>query len=258
MEDLLLKEKEVLRNELVKLKECQVYYFWSSVTATGVILGLGSKLSQGDNVTYTLLNRFDVTFDANTIHLLAPVLIILPCWLIFFDKATTITRIVGFYRVIEYKLLNKDDDRHKFLGWENSLFLLRYFQREEDNRLLHEKMKEYFIAVYKALPLFWKFHISNRYWIITWGTFFILASFCYSLFMIFSNLLWWLKLILFIPMLLSTMHNLYILKNLCNGVFSYDYRWDRWKMVLSSTQANEFYEVNYKDVSHDPLYKGKS
>jgi hypothetical protein len=145
--ELLQKEKETLRNELIKLKECQVYYFWSSVTATGVILGLGSKMGLEKKVILRVFNILNITFDANMVHFLAPVLIILPCWLIFFDKATTITRIVGFYRIIEYKLLNIKDVRHEFIGWENSLYLLRYYQREKDNRLLRTKIKEYFMYI---------------------------------------------------------------------------------------------------------------
>jgi hypothetical protein len=59
-------------------------------------------------------------------------------------------------------------------------------------------------------------------------------------------------------MLLSTMHSLYILKNLCDGAFSYDTRWEVWKRVLSSKEAKEYFSAHYKDVTHESLYDGRS
>jgi hypothetical protein len=51
---------------------------------------------------------------------LYPLCVLLPSWMVFFDKATTIARIVGYYRVIEGLMLNQLRAA-SFPGWENAL-----------------------------------------------------------------------------------------------------------------------------------------
>lgn len=98
----------MLRGELDNLKECQLKYFTFSITATGIILGI--------------ISRLDSTYFSSTFYLL-PLTILIPAWLVFFDKAKTITRIVAYYRFLESIILNNVN--FNFIGWENSIMRFR-------------------------------------------------------------------------------------------------------------------------------------
>lgn len=93
-QNILLQEHGNLRQELHNLKSCQITFFSLAITSTGLLLGLGSHFIS-ERVPASLI-------------FLSPLVIILPCWCIFFDKATTITRIVGYYRVLE-QMINAND-----------------------------------------------------------------------------------------------------------------------------------------------------
>lgn len=100
------KEHKTLRIELNNLKNCQVTFLTFSVTATGVLLSL--MLSYAN---------YEIFF-------LTPLIILLPAWSVFFDKAKTISRIVGYYRIIEKLILDKIRIK-QFVGWENALQIFR-------------------------------------------------------------------------------------------------------------------------------------
>jgi hypothetical protein len=76
------------------------------VTATGLLLGI----TQAFSVNYGFL-------------FLTPLVFLLPSWSIFFDKAKTITRIVGYQRIVEKLLLGTC--HVKYQGWENALSKFR-------------------------------------------------------------------------------------------------------------------------------------
>ena len=97
--NVLQEEQKLLRNEISQLKGCQLQYFTLTVTGTATLFGLAA-MSQNPMV-------IGVAF-------LAPLAIILPCWWIFFDKATTITRIVGYYRVIERMIAEYPNSNTKY------------------------------------------------------------------------------------------------------------------------------------------------
>ncbi len=236
--DSLIKEKEILRNELTKLKECQFHYFWSSITATGTIIGIGSAFGTKDHML---------------ILYLAPLFVIIPCWLIFFDKATTITRIVGYYRVVEYMILDNNDDKYKYIGWENSLKLLRAKQSQDKEgfwKSLFNFAKRFWTYLKisgKGIFLLITFEMKHRYWILIWHSFFCISALCVYLgskyvsdrtdkviTMIFCSAL-----------LLSIIHNLYILYNLCKGKSSYDAKWELWKDLLKSDEVKQFFRTVY-------------
>ena len=67
-----LQERQLLKSEMQDLKACQVRYLSIAVAATGIMLGFGQKF--GDAAPYYL----------------APLVIILPCWVVFFDKAISV------------------------------------------------------------------------------------------------------------------------------------------------------------------------
>ena len=93
-----------LRNELGHLKTCQTSLFLVGVTGSGVLLGLISAINNPDYIPYLLL---------------VPLIILLPLWIIFYDKARTISRIVGFLRVQE--VLAKENSQIGLIGWESAM-----------------------------------------------------------------------------------------------------------------------------------------
>jgi len=93
-----------LRNELGHIKTCQTTLFLIGVTGTGVFLGLISRAELSIKISYLLL---------------IPLLILLPLWIIFYDKARTIARIVGFLRVQEN--LAQDNAESGLIGWESAM-----------------------------------------------------------------------------------------------------------------------------------------
>ena len=84
------KEKELLRDEIISTKRCQVQFFIVSITAFGALL------------EYILAN-FYKNYEPNAFKpmYLVPLCILLPMWLIFVYKTITITRMVGYYMILE-------------------------------------------------------------------------------------------------------------------------------------------------------------
>lgn len=139
---LLEKEIEILKEEMRALKECQTKYFCLAVTSTGAIF---AYLLSGVNVFFCNDSQYNGTLNSEIIIspvFLTPLLIILPLCCIFFDKAQTVSRLVGYYQILECFSLGKYD-KNKFIGWENSLSLLRKYGR------FREKMiKRYLAEIY--------------------------------------------------------------------------------------------------------------
>lgn len=155
-EDNAWKMIEILRREITDLKHCQVQYFSLSVTATGAILGLAATVT--------------TTPDVRGLAMLAPLALLLPCWLIFFDKATTITRLVGFQRAIEVSLKNGSSAPLAWLlAWETAL---GEFRREQDAGGLSVPPPS---NPPSLLRLVW-LRTRHRYWMLNWYTFFVLSA----------------------------------------------------------------------------------
>jgi hypothetical protein len=116
-------EMKNLREELRGLKQCQITFMGLAFSATGLIFGL-VKTAQDTK--------------CSALVLLAPLVIIFPTFAFFFDKAKTITRIVGYYRHLEGISLG-DVIPKAFDGWENSLAVFR----EVEDRLKNEAVAEH-------------------------------------------------------------------------------------------------------------------
>lgn len=159
--DLYERERAALREELHNLKGCQITFLTHSVTATGVLLGLGASLGS-------------TAYPA--VVFLFPVIVLLPSWWVFFDKATTITRVVGYYRVLEQLMLgNYEAD---FVGWENALGEFR--RRQIGGRLIpadHFKTHGRLSCLRATVSL----TTGHRYWVISNWTFLSLATLCLTL-----------------------------------------------------------------------------
>lgn len=160
-------ELRMLRSELTQLKACQLQYFTLSVTGTAALFGLAAT-------------RNDSTFLG--LAFLAPLAIILPCWWIFFDKATTITRIVGYYRVIERFLREYPGRSECYVGYETALALYRMVDdrpRQEVKRSCAVQdwceVTEVADCVKARPPSGRSKKIRHRYWQLNWYTYLALS-----------------------------------------------------------------------------------
>lgn len=117
------------QDEQKHLKDCQIKYLFSSLAFTGIILGVDGIF--GSN---TAAKTETSSFYQSTVFLI-PLLVVLPCSWIFFDKAKTIARHIGYYLALEemreYVALelsgkhNSSGTDWKFLGWETTLIKFR-------------------------------------------------------------------------------------------------------------------------------------
>lgn len=177
--ELIKTEQSLLRAELQELKRCQLQYFTTSVAGTGIIFGLLDKLGNG-----------------NEMFFLAPLMILLPCWWTFFDKATTITRLVGYSVYLEQQITAKFP---KYVGYGNAL---KEFRRREDERktlltrhrrdrrwksfashpvkFVRHRLRCSWRALWNTLKLV-TLRTRHRYWVINWYTYFGLALVCCSI-----------------------------------------------------------------------------
>lgn len=160
MNELYLREHKALREELHNLKSCQITFLTWSVVATVALLTFFAKYSPT---------------GLSGLPFLLPLGIILPCWWIFFDKATTITRIIGYYRQIEKLILGKSKPKN-YLGWENALALFREYQQAGD--LTFKPEKNFLAAFWKDLSPFGLIFHTRRYWLLVHYTFFGLSALC--------------------------------------------------------------------------------
>jgi hypothetical protein len=150
---LIEKEIEILKDEMRALKECQTRYFCLAVTSTGAIFAYllsGINVFLCNDIQYNAVLNTDTRIDP---VFLTPLLIILPLCCIFFDKAQTVYRLVGYYQILECFSLGKCEP-NKFVGWENSLNLLR-----ECGRYREKRIKRYLADIYlwENLRYFCKF-----------------------------------------------------------------------------------------------------
>ncbi len=225
---ILCDERNNLREELHNLKKCQLTYFTFSITVTGVVLlGLAGKWTD-DGLTY-----------------IAPLVVLLPCWWIFFDKATTITRLVGYYRVLEHMIINSTDSKYFYIGWENAVAKYRKKEGIKKCSSKRKKMSLKAIAKYcikkikeccscsKQEEMSLKKVSLSLYWIITWWTFCILSSSCALLYWLYGNFSWNLHYYTsLLGILVSIYFTGYKLNSLINGKNSYDACERTWQEIL--------------------------
>lgn len=207
-QNILLQEHGNLRQELHNLKTCQITFFSLAITSTGLLLGLGSHFIS-ERVPASLI-------------FLSPLVIILPCWCIFFDKATTITRIVGYYRVLEQMIIGSTNPAPNYIGWESALAKVR-----DDP------------ARGKAAIL-----LSHTYWIISWFTFGTLAALCLTIScvtfyaglqkypILTQNIVSPSIVLAFLLSFIAFGYTSYLAYHLSLGKHSYNYHELRWREIL--------------------------
>jgi hypothetical protein len=104
-EILIKKELSLLKKEISALKECQTRYVVLTITAVGLLFAyIIPGLIDANKCNY--LNHI-INFTC-----LVPLIIILPLSCIFFNKATTLFRIVGYYQILENFIINENMDNY--------------------------------------------------------------------------------------------------------------------------------------------------
>lgn len=151
-------ELDHLRNELYHLKECQLKYVTLGITSSGA----------------SAVFCFGIANEVAPSILFLPVAISIPFWCIYFDKAVTITRIVGYYRVLERFLLafqqgtmpiSECNNPLKYIGWENAV-------RKARDSTPVPKTQNVTWQKFRKLILF---QFEYNYWIINWVTFVLIC-----------------------------------------------------------------------------------
>ncbi len=208
------KERMALREELHNLKNCQITFLTSSVTATGAILGLATALASAPVLGVVFL---------------FPLIVLLPSWWVFFDKATTITRIVGYYRVLE-KLILGHRKATNFMGWENAL---GEFRKRQQNRTLSIPKEVLDNPWPHGLRNIILLRTAHPYWVISNYIFFALSGLCVVASILLLKDAWLLATLL--PILLfivSIRWNMRMVWNLIYGHHSYGCNEQFWTQIL--------------------------
>ena len=233
--DIYRQEQNDLRGELQSLKSCQITFLSTSITATSILLGFGATFVQ--------------KFPNLKIISLFPLVVLLPAWWIFYDKATTITRIVGYYRFLEKLIIGqKPDISHLHIGWENAL---REFRSYSKNKLNQTQKNKYWLK--KILKIVF-LRTTHKYWVITFYAFTSLSGLCILISLVYSGFFAslgetgftsalmrqqyvpiYLAIFIFI---LSFISNFLTMWRLIYGSNSYDSNEQNWLQILKDFQDN--------------------
>ncbi|HUT31471.1 MAG TPA: hypothetical protein VMX13_16875 [Sedimentisphaerales bacterium] len=198
------REIPLLRQELHNLKTCQVAFLSTGFTATALLLGLIPKL---------------IECGLSTLGFLTPLVVVLPAFCFFFDKARTITRIVGYYRILE-SIVNTS----ALPGWENALAR----SRMESNR--KGKMSKFGRVMLMRRP--------HGYWALAYHTFMLLCLLCLvggwrvALSDQEPTGFWGLLIFASILVLACLGRNLYLIWDLTVGESSYEANYQKWQKTL--------------------------
>jgi hypothetical protein len=157
---------------------------------------------------------------------LFPLTILIPTWWIFFDKAMTISRIVGYYRNLERLILKSHTAN--FRGWENALNRFRRLQ--EQGRLKHRSR----LRLKELLP----HRLPHRYWILTYATFFGLSILCLAM-SFFSQVNMAIFYLVLFVVLISAIWNAWVISELIWGRYSYRANERYWKKILKVKKIQE-------------------
>jgi len=176
--EVIAQEMHGLREELRDLKGYQFRLVSIAALITGFLLSLTRiRLDAGQSVPPT-----------QSLYLL-PLIVVLPSWCIFFDKTKTITRIVGYCRLLE-AILNKEREEKYFAGWERSLGRFRKESAAIIGTLKRRKpagsRTRSFIQRSISDVSAWARHFtltvllieSQRYWTLAYATFLTLSTVC--------------------------------------------------------------------------------
>jgi hypothetical protein len=146
-----------LRNELIHLKSFQIRIITFGLTGAGIFLGLIKEFGPSPQFCYFL-----------------PLIMVLPFWFIFFEKARTIARNIGFIRIQEKLLLSGSPDA--LIGFENAMHLYRSKKGEKLDK--NPKVIKYISNLTKDGHKNAKKMLTSHYWVSTYIVFFTFSILC--------------------------------------------------------------------------------
>jgi hypothetical protein len=221
-----------VRKDLLDLKHCQLRYFTLALTG-GAIFGLVASLGE----------------EFLGIALLASLSLVLPNWLTFLDKATSITRITGYQRLLE-KQICSPVVIIRYLGYENALAEFRRW----DEAAWH--------AIGTQMPPSPRFRdvillrTRHRFWMIHWYTFAVVSLICWvGAYVTLTDEIvelvlpapldfrvmapernWWALPALFL-VALCWWYSLILIRSLIRGALSYEACAKKWEWILGLPPA---------------------
>jgi hypothetical protein len=219
-------EHKMLRVELHDLKECQIKFLSAAVVAAGLLLSFSNAVQSSEA-------KGAVSSDPLRIAYLIPLVVLIPCWWGFFDKAKTISRIVGYYRVLEGFLLGHLSVG-QFRGRECSLGEFRRAELDKATKgyLESGSPRKHFLEAIFLIP-------SQRYWLLAEWTFAILsfASVGIPLTTIYARREFasWQSGVVHgaaVIVLYTLIWNVVILRNLMWRIHSYNTNFEKWCAIL--------------------------
>jgi quercetin dioxygenase-like cupin family protein len=190
-------QMSLLRQELLGLKTCQLTFLTFAFASTGVLLGIVPKLLDA---------------SACGVVFLAPLVVVLPCACFFFDKARTITRIVGYYRVLEDMLTPGD-----LPAWETSL--------SRSRSMLATGGELSFLQIMLMRR-------PHGYWTLAYHTFLLLDVLCLVAAWRQAPEQWGVLVAALFLVIACAARNLYLLWQLTVGGSSYDANYENWRELL--------------------------
>lgn len=231
-------EMHMLREELLSLKHCQITFLTFSVTATGILLGFGTLLGSSSHTVLSVVFLFPLVF-------------LVPAWWIFFDKATTITRIVGYYRILEKLVLDRQYSVSNFTGWENSLREFRLLQGQDK---LACPINQRCVCFSPRLCDIFRLKTGHRYWLICYIIFFTLSLLCVvvslTLAIAFHNWVF-LGIAIFTSMIFtaSAYSNLRMVHKLIHGHSQYNCNECYWEQILGVPESKRIHKISLSSNS---------
>jgi hypothetical protein len=143
-----------LRSELIHLKSFQIRIITFGITGAGIFLGLIKEFGNSPQYSFFL-----------------PLAILFPFWIIFFEKARTISRNIGFIRIQEKICLSGNPDA--LIGFETAMH--KYWKDKkvklDDNKILNDDINK----IIQNKPETSKRLHSSHYWFTTYIVFFIFS-----------------------------------------------------------------------------------
>lgn len=220
-------EWEGLRKEQEFLKRCQLQYFLFSITVVGLFVGLSHLQSANSK---TLLEDQGWIF-------LTPLIVIIPCWWIFFDKCKTIARLVGYLRILEVLSLTKEkEDLALYIGWERSI---GYFRTDYTADTMRRNVNVFNYRKSERRARLLLFYSTHKYWIAHFYTFLLTSVVCLILARysrITNPALYWLSVTAVVLIALNTFN---LLDKLIFGMNSYDAHEEKWWDILEKQAGRE-------------------
>lgn len=210
------REYVALRREVESIRRCQTTYFWSSITVSGAIIGLAvGMLGVKEVELFYVITAF-----------LAPLLIITPMWCIYFDKASLLVRMSAYIRVLERMIIDFDNGKKIFCGFENYTKLFRqkvcnsYKQNKRSwmSRVITMIENAFFVKD-SGISRVINFKMPNQTIYLVWSTYFLISLLCFVLvtYLGIKKDMCFFTFLAILIFLSSCTYTLYVVRELVNG-----------------------------------------